>query len=577
MKNKVHFILIAIIALGFLLRIYNINWDSGFHMHPDERAIVLATTAMQFPASWHIFTSPLSPWNPHFFAYGSLPMYLLWILGKAFGVINPLFDTYDKINLVGRGVSAIADTTTILLIYFLGKAISNQKVGVCAALMYALSVLPIQLAHFYAVDSLLTCFITAVLLFSVLFYTNPSKKLGFLLGLFFGLALATKVSATVLLVSIVLTLSMDFLLVFLKQPHRPHTWLPHIPLFLKRLVTEGIILLVTALITYALCEPYAFLSFTEFKTQTLQQSAMTKNAFVFPYTLQYVEKIPYIYELKNVFLFGLGPVIALLTLVGVFSMTSDILRREKEGKWAKELVFLTFGLLYFGVVGHFAIGFIRYMLPLYPLFALWAGLALYRIVTSLKREHLLHNIVLILLFVAVLIWPLSFFTLYTKENTRVMATNYILKTIPAGKSIGLEHWDDALPLYGREKYTSLTLPLYDPDTPEKWATLNETLLHTDYIILASNRLYVPLQKLTDCKKLPPGRCYQMTANYYRQLFTGGNVLQRDPRIAEFKPIAVFENDPTIPFLNIPIDDQQADESFTVYDHPKIIIFKKDAI
>ena len=28
------------------------------------------------------------------------------------------------------------------------------------------------------------------------------------------------------------------------------------------------------------------------------------------------------------------------------------------------------------------------------------------------------------------------------------------------------------------------------------------------------------------------------------------------------------------FLNIAIDDQSADESFTVYDHPKVMIFKK---
>lgn len=111
----------------------------------------------------------------------------------------------------------------------------------------------------------------------------------------------------------------------------------------------------------------------------------------------------------------------------------------------------------------------------------------------------------------------------------------------------------------------LTLPLYDPDTHEKWNNIVSTLQEADYIILASNRLYTPLQKLINCKELPPGRCYPTTARYYQYLFSGK---------LGFEKISEFTSYPTIPFLNTSLPDQSADESFTVYDHPKIQIFKK---
>jgi hypothetical protein len=119
-------------------------------------------------------------------------------------------------------------------------------------------------------------------------------------------------------------------------------------------------------------------------------------------------------------------------------------------------------------------------------------------------------------------------------------------------------------MYGGEKYTFVTLPLYDEDTIEKWQNIDNILDHTDYIIIASNRLYTPLQKLTDCQSLPQGKCYTRTAEYYHNLFNGS---------LGFQKIAQFTDYPTLTFLDIPINDQGADESFTVYDHPKVIIFQ----
>jgi hypothetical protein len=183
--------------------------------------------------------------------------------------------------------------------------------------------------------------------------------------------------------------------------------------------------------------------------------------------------------------------------------------------------------------------------------------------------------------VALLIWPLSFTHIYSQPNTRVLASNYINQTIPSGKALAVEHWDDGLPLATQSHYSMETLALYDQDTPGKWEKIVEQLQHTDYIIIASNRLYVPIQKLADCNKYPQPHCYPIGNIYYKNLFNGKPILQNTPfsnlpgvNQLIFRQVAQFSISPQIPILNIPIDDQKADESFTVYDHPKIEIFKK---
>jgi hypothetical protein len=164
-----------------------------------------------------------------------------------------------------------------------------------------------------------------------------------------------------------------------------------------------------------------------------------------------------------------------------------------------------------------------------------------------------------------IIYSISFLSIYSRPHIRVTASDWMINNIPVGSLILREHWDDGMPLYGGERFVSEELKLYEADTDLKWQEINGQLARADYIVIASNRLYTPLQKLTDCEKLPVDRCYKRTAQYYQKLFAGN---------LGFTKVAEFSSYPTIPLINIPLDDQAADESFTVYDHPKIMIFKK---
>jgi hypothetical protein len=110
------------------------------------------------------------------------------------------------------------------------------------------------------------------------------------------------------------------------------------------------------------------------------------------------------------------------------------------------------------------------------------------------------------------------------------------------------------------------MTLYErPDDRNKWNILNQNLKEADYIIIASNRLYTPLTRLRDCDTYK--FCYPYTAKYYDDLFTESNGFYK---VAEFTSYPNLKIGP----WSLEIVDDHADESFTVYDHPKIMIFKK---
>jgi 4-amino-4-deoxy-L-arabinose transferase-like glycosyltransferase len=449
----------------------------------------------------------------------------------------------------------------------IGKILFNKKTALFSAGIYAISVLPIQYAHFYAVDTLLVFFIVLTLLRSVLFYQNPDIKNAIFVGIAFGLSLATKISSLPLIIPIIFALILDFLFIFLKRPHKPRHWFPHVSSLLKKITTKGALIFISTIITFSVLQPYAIIDFNEFIKQNLYQSQMTHNAYVFPYTLQYVGKIPYLYELKNIFLWGLGPIIFSLSIFGLLKILSTI-NSSTSTKKTEMLIIFVFSILYFIIVGRFAVGWMRYMLPLYPFLALFAGVALYEIIKHLSKfKNVFRFLLYCLISILILIWPLSFLSVYINKNSRLVATDWINENIPPGSFVAVEHWDDRLPMQSTNIYNFIELTLYDlPDDNLKWSNMNAKIEAADYIIIASNRLYVPLQRLADCEKYE--KCYPQTANYYKNLFSEN---------LGFKKVAEFTSYPKIPILGVEIHDDTADESFTVYDHPKIMIFKNEIV
>ena len=146
-------------------------------------------------------------------------------------------------------------------------------------------------------------------------------------------------------------------------------------------------------------------------------------------------------------------------------------------------------------------------------------------------------------------------------------------------------WDDALPLgmYGYSPFdyshgiyrSELNFEMYWDDNQEKRDRFNQILNDADYLFLSSNRQWGTTVRV-------PER-YPLTETYYRNLL--GCPPEKDVvwcyRVAKpgmfdgnlgFELISVFQSDPNLGDFRI--NTQFAEEAFTVYDHPKVMIFKK---
>jgi YYY domain-containing protein len=150
-------------------------------------------------------------------------------------------------------------------------------------------------------------------------------------------------------------------------------------------------------------------------------------------------------------------------------------------------------------------------------------------------------------------------------------------------------WDLSLPMRidGRDGfgglYRSVNQEMYWPDdqddnfddVPDKLERIVDTFTEGDYLIISTNRQYGTIARV-------PTR-YPLSTEYYRELFgcdAPKSVLscasEAQPGLIDgelgFELEAVFQSNPKLG--PIEINDQAAEEAFTVYDHPKVLIFKQ---
>lgn len=155
----------------------------------------------------------------------------------------------------------------------------------------------------------------------------------------------------------------------------------------------------------------------------------------------------------------------------------------------------------------------------------------------------------------------------------------------AGASIANEtDYDWSLPFridgqdpFGGLYRGDLNLQVYWDDNADKVNRFITTLNDTDYIFIPTNHQYAQIVRL-------PER-YPLTTLYYRELLGCPADLDlikcyREAEVGDyqgrlgFELVKTFTDYPT--FGPVVINDQAAEEAFTFYDHPKVLIFKKTA-
>jgi hypothetical protein len=566
------YILIAILIVAFGLRIFGLNWDQNQHLNPDERFLTMVTQQVDWPSLgnyFHPLKSTLNPYNNgfNFFVYGTLPLKI----GKLASAISPTTGyLYNNITLIGRLISALLDVGIVYLIFLISKSIFGGKRALIASSLYSLYVLPIQLSHFYSVDTFLVFFITLSSLFLIKFLLDHQKLIYMLLlGITFGLAIASKISALVFAPIIITSIIFDAL----KNKE------------IRAALLNIIILFTVAYLSFRVADPRAFSS-ANFLNPKLNpifiQNLSQLRSFVqpdttFPPSVQWLSTDSIIYSVSNIALWGLGLPLFMLALMAIINSTIVLIQKyhkkifrpieflvSLEVKDYVHFLMLFWILLLFIYQGLQFAKPMRYLYPIYPFIAIISANSLLNAINKLKktiRNKKLLILINTILGILLILWPVAFTQIYTRPHSRVSASKWMFENIPAGSTLSCEHWDDCLPLslngFSNRLYKIETLEMYNPDDVEKWDKINTQLQEIDYLILSSNRLWGSIPKV-------PER-YPIASQFYSDLFSGRT---------NFKQVAEFHSYPTIPFVNIEIPDASADESFTVYDHPQVLIYKR---
>src|SRR6266516_1713706 len=355
--------LFGIAFLGLALRLYGLDWDQGNNFHPDERQILFHVVQLSWPKSLPQFLdSAASPLNPHFFAYGSFSLYLLATVGDILSHISPTLANFTTLTLTGRVLNALFDTGTILLIGWLGLLLTCDRtpgrrytwsVALLAAALIAFTPLQLQLSHFYTVDTMLLFFITLTILACVVLVDSDKPvRWSLIAGIGYGLALATKFSAAPLVVPLFVALAMR--------------WYQH---NLYSIIVPLLVSVCATLITFLIVMPYALLDMPEFIQQVSSQGDLARGVLDLPYVRQFAGTIPYLYQVQNILVWGMGVTLGLAALAGFFWLCWRVWRRD-AGAW---LVVLSWVVVYGAIMGSFYVKFMRYMLPIYPFLALMAA------------------------------------------------------------------------------------------------------------------------------------------------------------------------------------------------------------
>jgi YYY domain-containing protein len=587
-----------VLIVGAIFRFYNLNWDDGHQLHPDEREIYMVVSGasgnppLGLPTSWLDFLSVKdpsggSPLNPHFFSYGSLPFYLLAAVSTVIAFLGQHVpglgawadaNTYGNLPNIGRPLSALLDMASVGLIFLLGRRVFGYWTGVLAMALVAFTVLDIQLAHFYAVDTVLLPLVLLTLLGAMSIIRRGSAWAYAWTGIALGAALATKTTALLLVIPIgaaavlaawnVERWAASGSLWQRLWSHYSRTAKP-----MNRNLQWTLGAFVVAAATFAVFEPYALLDRAQLLHDISAQTVFLVNnnpPFSVPFTIQYAGTTPYLFQFQNLLFWCLGIPLGLAAFIGVAVFLVRAVRLRIS---AEQLLLLLWVVAYFLFVGRFFAKFNRYMLPITPVMTLLGAAVMVWLASrvSLRVRSMGWATIAVVLLVS-FGYSLAYMNIYAHANTRVASSTWIYGHIPAGTRIAVEApWDDTLPLpmgaQSPSQYPNqINLALYNnecddsgtcarSDVTSKLSNIADALVHAKYITMSSERLVGSIPKLP--------RRYPIAIRYYHLLFSNR---------LNFRLIKVYQQHPQLG--PIVVHDYPADESFHVYDHPIVRIFER---
>ena len=193
-------LLFITVAFAFGLRV----WGNDFGLpaytryHPDEHALVERAAAILWTGDWNLHRFNYPPLYAYLQA-GAYALYFLYGVTQELWRFVPTFVVPNYFQ-VGRLLTAVFGTLTVLVVYLAGRQIQNRRTGLLSAALLASNYLHVIHSHYATFDVMVGFWASLTLLFSDLLRTRQETKWYLLAGLCAGLAGATKYNGAVLVV-----------------------------------------------------------------------------------------------------------------------------------------------------------------------------------------------------------------------------------------------------------------------------------------------------------------------------------------------------------------------------------------
>ena len=410
-------LLTLVLVIGLGLRV----WGVGFGLpayaryHPDEHALVERAAQILWTGNWK-----LERFNyPPAYAYVQTIAYAIYFLyGVSQGLWEqlPLF-VVPNYYMVGRVVTALFGTLTIVVVYLAARQLHNRRTGMLAATLVGGNYLHIIHSHYATFDVMVGFWVSLTLLFSTLLRDRQEAKWYLLAGICAGLAGATKYNGAVAMI-------LPLLAHVLSTQWGEWGWLNG-----RLFLSIGAFLL-----GFFGGNPYALGNLPEFLGglgTVLHHYETQQPGFEGQGNWKWYPSV-FLRSADSIWV-----VVGMLGLLG--ALWKD---------WRKGLLLLSFPIIYYAMAARFVVRFERNMIPLLPFLAIggaWLITALAGLVAQrFERRRWLSTTVTMLLISLVLALPLtatiSFDSRLSRIDHRELAGQWVEENIEKGSKIAIEHY-----------------------------------------------------------------------------------------------------------------------------------------
>lgn len=519
------FLIGILILIGAFLRFYNLLWGAPYFFHPDERNIIYAISQLSFP----------SQMNPHFFAYGSLPIYFIYLASTLFSYIANKQNDFAFMIFWLRFFSALLSSLTILSLFFIGTKLWNKRIGLFSAFLAVISTGFIQYAHFGTFEIWTTFFALWLFYASLLLLRNSSVKHILFAGIVMGILVSIKISNLTL---IVFPLLCSFLYFFKTKS-----------IVIPKVFSSFLLYFFCIGSIYLITNPFAILDTKDFLGSMQYESSVALGSLPVFYTGSFFNTIPVIFQFTMVYPFLLNPLLTVLLIPAFLFLVIKGIKHKNL-----VLVLLTiYYLIIFVSQAFLFVKWARYMVPtlgfVYIIISVW----LEYIPLQVKR----------FLYVTIALVSLAFTysfikTVYFSPDTRVVAAQWAQDHIANTTMLVTEPYDLGILPFNNMFPTITQLPMYEMDqNPQAFTTVEQNFSIAHVFVLPSQRLIH--SRLINKTVFPLG------ATFYTNLLSN----KTNYRKIYETPCDIFC---TLTYIGNPL--YHVEETANVFDRPTVMIFEK---